>query len=62
MIWRCQLPSSASTGEYEAVELRDGDRVRMLRSSHPVDIVASPFRNRYEILHEKLRWGERSGR
>jgi hypothetical protein len=29
------------------------------RSEHPVDIIASPFRNRFEILHEKLRWGER---
>lgn len=41
------------------VELRDGDRVRVRRSDHPVDIVASPFRNRFDILHEKLRWGGR---
>jgi NAD+ kinase len=41
------------------VELRDGDRVHVQRSEHPVGIVASPFRNRFDILHEKLRWGER---
>jgi len=41
------------------VDLHDGDRVRVRRSDHPVGIVASPFRNRFEILHEKLRWGER---
>ncbi len=39
--------------------LGQGDRVRIRRSDHPVAIVASPDRNRYEILHAKLRWGER---
>lgn len=43
----------------EGIELQDGDRVSTHRSPHPVDIVASPFRNRFEIMHEKLRWGER---
>jgi len=41
------------------VDLHVGDRVRVRRSEHPVGIIASPFRNRFEILHEKLRWGER---
>jgi NAD+ kinase len=43
----------------EGLDLADGDRVTVQRSAHPVQIVASPFRNRYEILHAKLRWGER---
>jgi len=43
----------------EGLDLRDDDRVRIRRSEHPVDIVSSPFRSRYEILRAKLRWGER---
>jgi len=39
--------------------LEEGDRISVRRSAHPVEIVASPFLNRYEILHAKLRWGER---
>jgi NAD+ kinase len=43
----------------EGLPLRDQDRVRVMASTHPVSIVGSPFRSRYEILHAKLRWGER---
>ena len=43
----------------EGMDLVDGDRVRMRRSPHPVDIVASPLRTRFQILQAKLRWGER---
>jgi NAD+ kinase len=43
----------------EGLELREGDRVTVRRSDHPVEIIASPFRTRYEILRAKLRWGER---
>lgn len=43
----------------EGMELLDGDRVVMRRSPHPVDIVASPLRTRFQILQKKLRWGER---
>ncbi len=43
----------------EGLALADGDRVIVRRSAHPVDIVCSPFRNRFEIFREKLRWGER---
>lgn len=43
----------------EGIDLRDGDRVRIKRSGHSVEIVSSPFRSRYEILRAKLRWGER---
>jgi len=41
------------------VELEDGDSVSVHRSPYPVAIVSSPFRNRFQILQEKLRWGER---
>lgn len=43
----------------EGLELRDGDRVAMWRSPHPVELIASPMRTRFEILREKLRWGQR---
>jgi NAD+ kinase len=43
----------------EGLALEDGDRISIGRSPHPVDIVASPLRNRYEILRTKLHWGER---
>ena len=43
----------------EGLELRDGDRVAIHCSPHPVEMIASAVRNRFEILREKLRWGER---
>ena len=46
-------------GQTGLAELREGDRITVRRSDHPVEIVASPFLDRYEILHAKLRWGER---
>jgi NAD+ kinase len=46
-------------GQAGLAELREGDRITVRRSDHPVEIVASPFLDRYEILHAKLRWGER---
>lgn len=46
-------------GQIGLAELREGDRITVRRSDHPVEIVASPFLDRYEILHAKLRWGER---
>ena len=42
----------------EHLDLRSGDRVFVTRSDHPLHLVASPFRTRFEILREKLRWGE----
>lgn len=36
-----------------------GDVVSVRRSQHPVRLIVSPFRNHFEILREKLRWGER---
>lgn len=43
----------------QGLALEDGDRIAIARSPYSVDIVASPDRNRYEILREKLHWGAR---
>jgi NAD+ kinase len=43
----------------EGVDLVPGDVVHVRRSDHPVHLVVSPFRSRFEVLREKLRWGER---
>jgi len=43
----------------EGLELGARDRVLVRRSPHDARIVTSPFRNRFEILHTKLNWGER---
>ncbi|MFT5442030.1 MAG: NAD+ kinase [Myxococcota bacterium] len=43
----------------EGLELGQHDRVVTSRSPHAARIVASPFRNRFDILHTKLQWGER---
>jgi len=36
-----------------------GDRVRVCRAPHPVHLLVQPGRNRFEVMREKLRWGER---
>jgi len=43
----------------EGIALRGGDVVQVRRSPHPLQLVASPVRNRFEVLREKLRWGAR---
>lgn len=43
----------------EGIDLAPGDVVHVTRSEHPVQLVVSPFRNRFEVLRTKLRWGER---
>lgn len=43
----------------EGLALQDGDRITLERSPHPAYIVASPVRNRFEILRTKLHWGAR---
>jgi NAD+ kinase len=43
----------------EGLELTHSDRVVTRRSAHNARIVASPLRNRFEILHSKLHWGGR---
>jgi NAD+ kinase len=39
--------------------LKQGDRVRVRRSLHPVHMLVPPGRNRFEGMRTKLRWGER---
>jgi len=39
--------------------LEDGDHVQVARSPHPIAVVASPARSRFDILRTKLHWGER---
>ncbi len=43
----------------EGMDVEEGDRVVMRRAPHPVDIIASPLRTRFQILQRKLRWGDR---
>ena len=43
----------------EGLALEDGDRITLARSPYPAHIVASPLRNRFEILRAKLHWGAR---
>ena len=43
----------------EFIALEEGDTVLLHRSPHPVEIVASPFRSRWEVMRTKLGWGER---
>jgi NAD+ kinase len=40
-------------------ELLDGDQVTVRRSEHPVHLLVPPDRNRFAVMREKLRWGER---
>ena len=37
----------------------EGDRVRVRRAAHPVQLLVPPGRNRFEVMRRKLRWGER---
>ncbi|MCB2225283.1 MAG: NAD(+)/NADH kinase [Desulfarculaceae bacterium] len=39
------------------LELEPGDEIRIKRSAHSVRLVESPFRDYFEILRTKLRWG-----
>jgi NAD+ kinase len=40
-------------------DVREGDRVRVRRSPHPVHLLVPPGRNRFQVMRTKLRWGER---
>lgn len=40
-------------------ELAEGDRIRVERAAHPVQLLVPPGRNRFEVMRAKLRWGER---
>lgn len=39
------------------LELEPGDEIRFQRSEHMVHLIQSPFRDYFEILKTKLRWG-----
>ena len=39
------------------LELEPGDEIRFQRSKHVVHLIQSPFRDYFEILKTKLRWG-----
>ena len=41
------------------VQVQEGDRVKVVRSDHPVRFLVPPERNRFEVMRAKLRWGER---
>jgi NAD+ kinase len=43
----------------EGAPLGEGDRVRVRRSEHPIQLVVPPRRTRFEVLRTKLRWGQR---
>ena len=40
-------------------ELTEGDTVRLCRARYPARLLAPPARNRFEVMRQKLRWGER---
>jgi len=43
----------------EGLILSPEDHIWVRRSQAPVQLVESPFRNRFEILRQKLHWGQR---
>ena len=42
--------------------LQQGDIVRVRRSERTLRLVKAPARSYFEVLREKLKWGERGGR
>jgi NAD+ kinase len=42
--------------------LKQGDVVRVRRSAHTLRLVKAQARSYFELLREKLKWGERGGR
>ncbi|MGI9592545.1 MAG: NAD(+)/NADH kinase, partial [Myxococcota bacterium] len=41
------------------LQLEQGDRVSVVRSAHPARLLVLPGRSRFEVMREKLKWGER---
>jgi NAD+ kinase len=39
--------------------VHEGDEVRVTRATKPIRLVRAATRNYFEVLHEKLKWGER---
>jgi NAD+ kinase len=42
--------------------LQEGDVVRVRRSERTLRLIKAPTRSYFELLREKLKWGERGGR
>jgi NAD+ kinase len=42
--------------------VRAGDVIRVRRAAHSLHLVKAPARSYFELLREKLKWGERGGR
>ncbi|HNR13461.1 MAG TPA: NAD(+)/NADH kinase [Thermodesulfobacteriota bacterium] len=40
-------------------DLNGGDIIKVRKSRHTVQLIKSPFKNYFEVLRTKLRWGER---
>jgi NAD+ kinase len=45
----------------EGFPLTNRDLVRIRRCSDPVHLITEPRRSYFQVLHRKLKWGERSG-
>jgi NAD+ kinase len=43
----------------EALELRSDDRICLKKSASSVELIQPPYKNYFEILRQKLKWGER---
>lgn len=43
----------------QAIELRSDDRILLRRSASFIELIQSPQKNYFEILRQKLKWGER---
>ncbi len=41
------------------VKMNIGDQVKVCKSPKNITLIKSPFRNYFEVLKEKLKWGER---
>ena len=48
-------------GQY-GYPLQEGDVVRVRKSERTLRLVKAPARSYFELLREKLKWGERGGR
>lgn len=56
---RSRVEAQLTVDGQQGIVLREDDVVSVRRSAHPVHLVVSPFRSRFDILREKLGWGAR---
>ena len=45
----------------QGIPITDHDLVRIQRCSEPIHLVTDPDRSYFQVLHRKLKWGERGG-